>query len=99
VQNSGTYLWTSRTFTLRSWVDVAHPRVAIFKLHDLQILYRYLADAEEIIRNLLKTVIKKAAEGSYKIQQEDDLTLGKEDRKGMDRLIATMKSRIKTHKL
>lgn len=84
---------------LRSWVDVAHPRVAIFKLHDLKILYRYLADAEEKIRNLLKTVIKKVAEGSYKIQQEDDLTLGKEDRKGMDRLIATMESRIKTHKL
>ena len=79
---------------LRSFVDVAHPKVAIFKARDLQILYKYLAQSEEKIRRLLKIVLKKVAEGTYGIRQEKDLFLSKDDRKGMDKLIATMESRI-----
>jgi hypothetical protein len=79
---------------LRSWVDVAHPKVAILKTKDLQVLYKYLAQSEEKIRRLLKIVLKQVAEGTYGIPQEKDLCLSKDERKGMDKLIGTMESRI-----
>lgn len=81
---------------LRSFVDVAHPKVAIFKAKDLQILYKYLAQSEEKLRRLLKIIWKKVAEGTYGIPQENDLSLNKKDRKGMNKLIVTMESRIGT---
>lgn len=81
---------------LRSWVDVAHPRVAIFKRDDLKILYKYLALSEEKLRSLLKLVLKQVDGGTYKIPQEQDLSLNNKDRQGIDKLIATMESRIKS---
>lgn len=81
---------------LRSWVDVAHPRVAIFKRDDLKILYKYLALSEEKLRSLLKLVLKQVDRGTYKIPQEQDLSLNNKDRQGIDKLIATMESRMKS---
>ncbi len=76
---------------LRSWVDVAHPKVALFTKDDLSVLYTYLAESENKIRDLLKLVLKQIEEDTYEIPQDKDLTL---DKKGMDKLVNTMKSRL-----
>lgn len=79
---------------LRSQLDVAHPRVAIFKSGDLNVLYRYVAQAEERVRDVLRRVLLKVADKSYAIPQHDNLMLDAEDRKGMDKLVLQMKSRL-----
>lgn len=80
---------------LRSWVDVAHPKVALFKSHDLKVLYRYIAQAEYHVRELLCRVLTKVADGTYVIPQREDLSLDSDERKRLDRLITTMASRLK----
>jgi hypothetical protein len=79
---------------LRSHLDVAHPRVAIFESGDLRVLYRYAAQAEERVRDVLRRVLLKVADKSYSIPQHDNLKLDAEDRKGMDQLVLQMKSRL-----
>lgn len=80
---------------LRSWVDIAHPKVAVYKRSDLIILYKYIAQAEDKIRKLLSHILKRVMAGEYEIHQESSLFLDKEDQKGMDRLISSMAARIK----
>jgi hypothetical protein len=79
---------------LRSWVDVAHPRVAIFKSPDLQVLYRYIALAEDRFRELLLRVLKEVQDGRFVLPNHGDLSLDSEEQKGVDRLVAQMKSRL-----
>lgn len=80
---------------LRSYVDVAHPKVAIFEPRDLRVLYAYLSQSEDIVRELLQRVIIRVSSGEYSIPQEEKLGLTSKDRKGMNRLVATMESRLK----
>ncbi|MEW5757439.1 MAG: hypothetical protein AB1810_14175 [Pseudomonadota bacterium] len=80
---------------LRSYVDVAHPKVAIYKHKDLRVLYSYLSQAEDVIRELLSRVIKNVNADTYSIRVEDDINLDSKDRKGMDRLVEKMESRLR----
>lgn len=80
---------------LRSCVDVAHPKIAIFKPRDLRVLYVYLSRSENVIRELLCRILKKVKNNEYAIRQEDELTLDAEDGKGMDKLVAEMELRLK----
>jgi hypothetical protein len=79
---------------LRSWIDIAHPRVAIYKSTDLQVLYRYMTLAEGRFRDLLRRVIDKVQDGTFSLPQAEDLSLDCSERKGMDRLVEKMKSRL-----
>ena len=79
---------------LRSWIDVAHPRVAIYKSHDLKVLYRYVALAETTFRELLRRVVDKVQDGTFAVPEREDLSLEPDERKRMDRLVAQMKSRL-----
>ena len=81
-------------FILRSHVDVAHPGVAIHKKSQLRTLYRFLSNSEDRLRELLKRVVARVEEGTYKIRQIDDLTLNPKDRKEMDKLIDQIQSRL-----
>ena len=77
---------------LRSWVDVAHPRVAIYKSPDLQVLYRYMALAEDKYRKLLRRALDKVQDGSFVLPDHGDLSLDSHEQEGVDRLVAQMKS-------
>lgn len=79
---------------LRSWIDVAHPRVAIYKSTDLQVLYRYMVLADGRFRDLLRRVIDKVQDGTFSLPQAEDLSLDSVKQKGMDRLVEKMKSRL-----
>jgi len=79
---------------LRSWIDVAHPRVAIYKSTDLQVLYRYMALAEDRFRDLLRRVVDKVQDGTFSLPTSEDLSLDSGERKRMDRLVNQMKSRL-----
>ncbi|WP_454063631.1 hypothetical protein [Candidatus Nitrospira salsa] len=79
---------------LRSWVDVAHPRVAIYKPRDLRILYRYISLSEDCIRELLQRLLGKVSDGSYDVKQDEDLFLDRKQRKSMEKLLSTMNSRL-----
>jgi hypothetical protein len=79
---------------LRSWIDVAHPRVAIYKPSDLQVLYRYMALSEDKFRDLIRRVIDRVQNGTYVLPNREDLSLSSEQRKDMNRLVAQMRSRL-----
>lgn len=79
---------------LRSFIDVAHPRIAIHKSPDLQVLYRYMALAETRLRELLRRVLDKVQDGSFALSDLEDLKLDPAEQKGMDRLVIQMKSRL-----
>ncbi|MCZ6780465.1 MAG: hypothetical protein O7C73_02340 [Nitrospirae bacterium] len=79
---------------LRSWIDVAHPRVAIFKSRDLKVLYRYMAMSEGRFRTLLTRVLSAVGEEHYHITQDTDLSLNAEEQRGVDRLVNQMKGRL-----
>lgn len=79
---------------LRNFVNVAHPKVALFKRNDLRILYKYLVHSEQVIREFLQRILKKISNNEYSIPQEDDLELKPDDQKGMDELVVTMESRL-----
>lgn len=79
---------------LRNWIDVAHPKVAIFKPAHLKVLYHYMAAAEENMRELLMRIMAKIEDGSYALRQDGDLRLDGEEERGFSRLIERMASRI-----
>lgn len=79
---------------LRSWIDVAHPRIAIYKSTDLQVLYRYMALSEDKFRDLIRRMIDRVQNGTYVLPDREDLSLDSEERKGMDRLVSQMKARL-----
>jgi hypothetical protein len=74
-------------------VDIAHPQTSIYKSSDLQVLYRYVHQAEETLRRLLDRVAERIANGSYTIPQTE-LSMNAEDRRHMNRLVESMRTRI-----
>jgi len=80
---------------LRSWVDIAHPKVAIYKSDDLRVLYKYVSQSEDCIRELLNRIITKSKSGTYSVQQDADLSLDDDEKKDMHRLVLKMKSRLR----
>jgi hypothetical protein len=81
---------------LRSFVDVAHPRVALYKRDDLRTLYSYMSQAEGNFKGLLIRVLELTRAGTKVVPDAKDLKLSGDERKGMDRLMAQMQSRV-TH--
>lgn len=79
---------------LRGWIDVAHPRVAIFKSRDLKVLYRYMALVEQRFRKLLTRVLSAVSDGHYHIAQDADLSLDAREQRGIDRLVEQMEGRL-----
>ena len=79
---------------LRSFVDVAHPRIKMDELAHRNVLFNYLSHAEQNIRDLLTRVMVAVQDCSYKLPPQPDINLSKDDKKGMDRLIKTMSSRF-----
>lgn len=79
---------------LRSWIDVAHPRVAIFKSRDLKVLYRYMSICEGRFRTLLTRVLSAVSEGRYQITQDANLSLSENDQRSVDRLVDQMERRL-----
>lgn len=79
---------------LRSYVDVAHPKVAIYKPSDLKVLYRYMNQVEHSFCELLLRAIQRVAAGTFAIPQPQTLALNAQERKDMDRLVQSMKSRL-----
>jgi len=73
-------------------VDIAHPQTAIYKSSDLQVLYRYVHQAEETLRRLLDRVAERISNGSYAIPQTD-LSMNAEDRRHMKKLVEVMRAR------
>ncbi len=80
---------------LRSFVDVAHPKVSLFRIEDLKVLYRYVAQSENRMRDLLRRVVERVSKGEYSFPEERDLRLSDKDRSGMNELVATMNSRLR----
>jgi hypothetical protein len=79
---------------LRSWVDVAHPHVAIHKSDELKVLYRYMALTEDRVRHLLLRIIEQLNAGKAVVAPTPDLSLDADEEKDMKRLIAQMESRL-----
>ncbi len=79
---------------LRSYIDVAHPRVRLHKRRHLQILYRYIASAEENVRQLLRRIVSKVQDGSFVVHGEEQLSMSSEDCRDMERLVERMESRL-----
>ena len=79
---------------LRSYIDVAHPRVAIFKSRDLKVLYRYMAECEDHFRTLLNRVLSAVSDGGYHLAQEADLSLSAKEQRGVDNLVTQMEGRL-----
>lgn len=79
---------------LRSQMDVAHPKISIFKERDLKIIYQYIALAESRIRELLSRVLARVADGRYTVLQHSDLILDANEQKHLNRLVKQMESRL-----
>ena len=79
---------------LRSRIDVAHPRVAIFKSKDLKVLYRYMAECEEKFRTMLTRVLSAVSDGHYRLVQTPDLSLSVAEQRDVDGLVKQMESRL-----
>jgi len=79
---------------LRNQIDVAHPRVAIFKSEQLKILYRYMATCEDRFRSLLMRVLSSVISGRYEIVQNTGFSAKSKDQKNVDRIIEQMEVRL-----
>jgi len=79
---------------LRNHFDVGHPRLAIFKQDQLQVLYRYLTQSEDRFRDLFNRIFHRIAEGTYELNQIEDLRLDSQEQRAFDRLVETMRGRI-----
>ncbi|MEN6490311.1 MAG: hypothetical protein ABFD66_15770, partial [Smithella sp.] len=78
---------------LRGFLDVAHPRIAILRQNDLRTLYLFLFNSENRFRKLFERTLKAVEKGLFKLPQEDDLRLDKEDQNIMNRLVDTLSQR------
>ena len=78
---------------LRNEFDVGHVTLKTFKREQLTALYNYLSFSEGDFRDLLKRVIRKIKDGSYKLLQSPDLSLTKNELKTMNKLIKIFVSR------
>lgn len=79
---------------LRSYVDVAHSKVTIYKPEQLFVLYRFLPACERKFRTLLEEVIKRTSDGTFSVPEAEDLRLSPKHQAVMDKLIDTIASRI-----
>jgi len=79
---------------LRGFVDVAHPKVAIYKSEQLFVLYRFLAHCESIFRSLLEKVIERISDGTFCVPEVSDFRLSPQDQAGMDALIDKIANRL-----
>lgn len=78
---------------LRSHLDVAHPRLAIFPQDHLQDIYEYLSDLESWFRYLMRVVLDNVRSGKLELQQDDDLRLDADERATFERLVDTIRKR------
>jgi len=78
---------------LRNEFDVGHVTVKMFKQEQLTALYNYLSFSERDFRDLLKRVIRKIKDSSYRLGQDPDLSLKKDELKRMSKLIKIFASR------
>jgi hypothetical protein len=81
---------------LRSKLDVAHPRTAIFDLRGLQTIYRYLSKSELRFREMLNKTIAAVECGQFRPRPIATLQLNKDDQKEFDRLILELTERNPT---
>ncbi len=79
---------------LRNEFDVGHVSIALFTEKQLNALYKYLAVSEHDFRELLKRVADKVRSEEYTLQQDPDLSLGRDKRKTMERLIDTFEKTV-----
>jgi hypothetical protein len=79
---------------LRSKFDVAHARLALLKGEQLRVIYRYLAQAERRLRDLLKQIIASAVGGSYQVKPSEDLLPDAVEQMEIDRLVTSMEARL-----
>jgi hypothetical protein len=82
---------------LRSYVDVAHPKVTMYKPQDLKVLYRYVDQVEGWMSTLLLKVMEKVSTENYTLPEHGSLVLNGQERKDLNRLIDSMKSCLPTH--
>lgn len=79
---------------LRNQFDVGHPRLAIFRSDQLQVLYRYLSQSDMRFRELFRRLLEAVESGTYEISQVEDLRLDDEEQREFDRLIEGMRARL-----
>jgi hypothetical protein len=79
---------------LRDDFDVGHPMVNIFSRQQLDILYLYLGNVENIFRDLFKRLLLKLKDDSFSLDQKENLKLDSKQQKEFDKLIETMKKRL-----
>ena len=79
---------------LRSKFDVGHPRLAIFRKDQLQVLYSYLSQSDSRFRELFRRLLGAVQKGEYEISQVRDLRLDTGEQREFDQLIESMRSRL-----
>jgi len=81
---------------LRNSIDVGHPLLKIFTQQQLDIFYIYLGHVENLFRDLFKRLFERIKDGSFKLNQIEDLEFNSDQRKTINRLIDTITNRINT---
>lgn len=76
---------------LRNFMDVSHPRLAIFKGNQFSILYKYLAGREIAFKELFTKVFQAIEDGQFEIKQSDDLDLDDAEQRSFDEFIESIK--------
>jgi hypothetical protein len=84
---------------IRNELDVGHVTVKTFKQEQLTALYNYLSFSEEDFKDLLKRLIIKIEDGSYKLRPCPDVSLTENEQKKMTELIKLFVSRIQKETL
>jgi hypothetical protein len=78
---------------LRNEFDVGHVTISLLKPEQLKALYGYLERTELNFRNLMRCLLDKVRDGAYELPQDYDLTLDRDKRNIMNRLIRTFEER------
>lgn len=78
---------------LRNEFDVGHVSISLLKPEQLKALYGYLEQTEGNFRGILRRLLDQVRDGAYKLPQDYDLTLDKDKRKIMGKLIRTFEER------
>ena len=79
---------------LRAKFDVAHPRLAVFPIDQLQTVYDYLIRSEECMRKLFRRVLDRVADGTYQLIDDNDHQPDPKSLKEFTRLIDSMRPRL-----
>ncbi len=78
---------------LRSHFDIGHAQVVIPQSEQLQILYNYLSISENKMRQLIKRVLNRVAEDSYRFPKQQYLGFEREKQTKFNKLIDMIKTR------